>query len=196
MTIFPIISKRKGEILELYNDIENNEEYLTRLEELCKRLVNLNQTGGKALIFGNGGSHCQSSHLATELLIRYKANSQRPALPAVCISSDSGVVTAAANDFSFTELFSRQLEILTQPNDVIIGFSTSGKSRNFIDGIKSASKKVDKSSIFAFVGSKNISELEMLSTVIWNPNAISTAACQEFHLFSIHCLCELMEGHY
>jgi len=193
MQLSSIISNRVNESLRLYNGLESDHLYIANLQQLGKKLLELTHSGGKALLFGNGGSHCQSSHLATELLIRYKSGSKRPALPAICISSDSGIITAASNDFSFSEIFSRQVEVLTKPNDIIIGFSTSGQSENFVHGIYKASMIVGKENVFSIIGSRSSKILDDNSIVISNPLATTTALCQEFHLFTLHCACELLE---
>jgi D-sedoheptulose 7-phosphate isomerase len=193
MQLSSIIIKRMNESILLYNSLGCDHAYIDNIQKLCNKLLELPYSGGKVILFGNGGSHCQSSHLATELLIRYKAGSKRPALPAICISSDSGIITAASNDYSFCEVFSRQIDALTTSNDIIIGFSTSGQSENFINGIHKASMKAGKENVFSIIGSRSSEILEDNSIVISNQLATTTALCQEFHLFTLHCACELLE---
>ena len=86
------------------------------------------KSGNKLLICGNGGSALQAQHLAAELVVRF--DTDRLALAAIALSADSGVVTAAGNDYGFERIFDRQVEALGKPGDVLIGFSTSGKSAN------------------------------------------------------------------
>ena len=104
-----------------------------RLAEICRQSL---RDGGKILFLGNGGSAADAQHLATEIVVRYKVN--RRALPAIALTTDTSILTAAANDFSFDEVFSRQIEALARPGDVVIGISTSGKSPNILRALEAA----------------------------------------------------------
>src|ERR1700737_4329797 len=84
--------------------------------------------GGKLLLFGNGGSAADAQHIAAELVIRYKTD--RPAIAAIALTTDTSALTACSNDLGFNEVFARQIEALARPGDVAVGFSTSGKSPN------------------------------------------------------------------
>jgi D-sedoheptulose 7-phosphate isomerase len=97
------------------------------------------EDGKKLLFFGNGGSAADSQHLATELTVRFKSN--RKALPALSLTTDTSALTAIGNDLGFDYLFSRQIEALGQEGDVAIGFSTSGKSRNVLEAFEEARNK-------------------------------------------------------
>ena len=97
----------------------------------------------KIIFFGNGGSAADSQHLATELSVRFSKN--RKAIAALSLVTDTSTITAIANDFGFKYLFSRQIEAVGEKGDVAIGISTSGKSINVIEGLKSAKKKNLKS---------------------------------------------------
>ena len=92
------------------------------------------QSGGKLLLFGNGGSAADAQHLAAEFVGRFLA--ERRGLSAVALTTDSSVLTAIGNDYGFDQVFARQIEALGRPNDVAIGISTSGNSRNLIAAIK------------------------------------------------------------
>lgn len=92
--------------------------------------------GGKILFFGNGGSAADAQHLATELTVRYATN--RRALPALALTTDTSALTAAANDFGYDQVFSRQVEALGRPGDVACAISTSGESRNVIRALETA----------------------------------------------------------
>jgi len=96
----------------------------TDLIEQCLR------DGNKLLVCGNGGSATDASHFATELVVRFAKD--RRALPAICLASDSGILTAAANDYGFDEIFARQVAAFGVPGDVLICLTTSGKSKNLI----------------------------------------------------------------
>ncbi len=94
------------------------------------------QNKGKLLFFGNGGSAADAQHLATELTVRFKSN--RQAIPALALTTDTSALTAIGNDFGFEYLFSRQIEALGNPGDIAIGISTSGKSPNVIKAFETA----------------------------------------------------------
>lgn len=96
-------------------------------------------TGHKILICGNGGSAAQAQHLAAELVVRYVKD--RPGIAAIALTADSAVLTACANDYGYERVFSRQIEALGRPGDVLIALSTSGKSQNVIKAIKQARKQ-------------------------------------------------------
>ena len=97
------------------------------------------QNGGKLLVFGNGGSAADAQHIAGELVGRFQKN--RQSYPAIALSTDTSIITAIANDFSYDLIFSRQCEALVRENDVVIGISTSGNSMNVIKGLETAKEK-------------------------------------------------------
>ncbi len=105
------------------------------LESMIKLLACALKNGNKAIIFGNGGSMCDAMHFAEELSGRFRKD--RPALPALAIS-DPSHLTCVANDYGFDQVFARGVEAFAQPNDVVIGISTSGNSPNVINGLKVA----------------------------------------------------------
>lgn len=96
------------------------------------------QKGHKLLCCGNGGSAADAQHIATELLIRYKAGNERPSLPALSLAADSSALTACANDFGFEQLFARQIEGLGQRGDILLGITTSGNSQNIREALRAA----------------------------------------------------------
>ena len=141
----------------------------------------------KVVAFGNGGSQEQASHLVTELMIRYKKDNMRPSLAAIVLS-DPGVLTAAANDFGYTEVFSRQIESLVNAGDVAIGLSTSGTSKNIILGLEEARRK--RALTIALTGEKGITTEVDYTIEVPSQN---TARIQEAHLFIIHEICEQVD---
>src|SRR5919202_5268031 len=110
-----------------------------RAEEVGRVLVESLRQGGKVIAFGNGGSATQASHLAGELLGRFKMT--RQPFPAVALAGDAGTVTCIANDFSYEALFERQVEALARAGDVAFGFTTSGRSENVRRGLAMARRK-------------------------------------------------------
>lgn len=140
--------------------------------------------GRKVIVFGNGGSSTQASHLVGELLGRFKDN-RRP-LPAVALACDPAAVTCIANDFGYESLFERQVEAFTQPGDVVIGLTTSGKSENVLRGL-AAGKKGGGVTI-ALTGAGGLAEGSVADHVLAVPSR-TTAHIQEMHLVILHLWC-------
>ncbi len=149
-------------------------------------IIDALKAGHKVLVFGNGGSASQASHLAGELIGRY-SRSRKP-YPAVALVGDTGVLTCIANDFGYEALFERQAEALAQRGDIAIGFSTSGKSANVLSGLRAAREK--GAVTIALTGAGGLAgEADHVLAV---PSA-TTAHIQEVHLMILHLWCELLE---
>ena len=128
--------------LESLKKLESQVAKAADLIEQCLR------AGNKLLVCGNGGSAADASHFATELVVRFAKD--RPAYPAICLASDGGLLTAAANDYGFDEIFARQVAAFGQPGDVLICLTTSGKSKNVVRALEEA--KARKLKTIAFLG--------------------------------------------
>jgi D-sedoheptulose 7-phosphate isomerase len=144
--------------------------------------------GGKLLLFGNGGSALLAQHVACELVVRFSMN--RAPIPAISLTSDGGILTAICNDFSFEELFARQIVAFAQPPDVAVGITTSGKSKNVLAGLRKA-KSIGIRTC-AFVGNDSSMVAEFADTILKIPSD-TTATIQEMHLFCSHILCRELE---
>ncbi|WP_255448604.1 D-sedoheptulose 7-phosphate isomerase [Telmatospirillum sp. J64-1] len=145
--------------------------------------------GGKILFCGNGGSAADAQHLATELVVRYTRN--RKALPSIALTTDTSLLTAAANDFSFDEVFARQVEALCRPGDVVIGISTSGNSPNVLRALEAAKEMGGiAAGLSGRDGGKMVGLAEPLIVV---PSTV-TARIQEMHILLGHMLCDLLEA--
>jgi len=145
--------------------------------------------GNKLLVCGNGGSAADASHFATELVVRFAK--ERRALPAICLTSDSGILTAAGNDYGFDEIFARQVAAFGVPADVLICLTTSGKSNNVTRALEEAKARHMKT--IAFLGrdggsTVGIADLDLLV------KSDSTARVQEAHQLLLHVLCEIIES--
>ena len=146
---------------------------------------------GKILSCGNGGSAGDAQHFSAELLNRFEK--ERPGLPAIAITTDSSTLTAIANDYSYNEIFSKQVSALGQSNDVLLAISTSGNSANVMEAMKAAHERDMK--IVALTGRDGGAMADLLSAVdieIRVP-ADRTARIQEVHLVVIHCLCDYID---
>jgi D-sedoheptulose 7-phosphate isomerase len=116
-----------------------NQDNLINFQKLCKETIQAFKKNKKIFFFGNGGSAAQAQHLAAELIVRYKK--KRKSFPALALSTDTSILTSIGNDFSFTNIFSRQLEGLGSKGDIALAISTSGNSKNLVEGLKIAKKK-------------------------------------------------------
>jgi D-sedoheptulose 7-phosphate isomerase len=146
-------------------------------------------SGGKLIFFGNGGSAADAQHLATELCVRYR--SERKALPAIALSADGVLLTAAANDLGFEQIFARQIEALGRPGDLAIALSTSGRSPNVIAGLRSA--RSAGLSTAAFGGGQG-GMLPVLADPVLLVPAEETSRIQEMHITLGHMLCAALES--
>jgi D-sedoheptulose 7-phosphate isomerase len=143
--------------------------------------------GNKVVAFGNGGSATQASHLAAELIGRYKET--RQPYPALALSSDAGSLTCIANDFGFAMLFERQVEALVAPGDVVVGLTTSGRSENVIRGLSAA--RARGAVTVALTGAAGLVD-GVADHVVAVPSTV-TAHVQELHLLLIHVWCAALE---
>ncbi len=181
-----ILNRTINDSVRTLKSLKNVEPQLSRAADLIDQSL---RAGNKLLVCGNGGSAADASHFATELVVRF-ANDRRP-LPAICLASDSGILTAAANDYGFDEIFARQVAAFAQPGDVLICLTTSGKSKNLIRALEEA--KARKLKTIAFLGrdggsTVGIADLDLLV------KSDSTARVQEAHQLLLHVLCEVIES--
>jgi D-sedoheptulose 7-phosphate isomerase len=156
-----------------------------RLVEAC---VTSLEAGGKILFFGNGGSAADAQHLAAELLVRYRIN--RKALAAIALTTDTSTLTACANDYTFEGIFSRQVEALARPGDVLIGISTSGKSPNVVKALQTG-KEMGCVAAGLSGGDGGVMK-DLCEPLLVVPSKI-VARIQEMHILIGHALCDRVE---
>ncbi len=144
--------------------------------------------GGKIMLCGNGGSAADSQHIATELTIRFERD--RRALPAIALTTDTSALTAAANDLGAERMFSRQVEALARPGDVLIALSTSGTSPNILAAMQAARAAGAKTVLF---GGRDGGPARALADVALIVPADRTARIQEVHILIGHILCGALE---
>jgi D-sedoheptulose 7-phosphate isomerase len=160
----------------------------SKVEEAAALVLACLKSGGKLLVCGNGGSAADSNHMATEFTCRFQ-DDRRP-YPAISLTSDGGLLTAIGNDYSFHDLFGRQVRAFGKPGDVLIALTTSGKSRNVLTAIEEAKRLGVKSIAFLGKGggfTKGAADIEL------RVEGNVTARIQEAHKFLIHAICELVE---
>lgn len=158
------------------------------IEKAARILIKALGRGRKVLAFGNGGSAADAQHLTAELSGRFEK--ERRGLPAVALTTNPSAVTAIANDYSYDDIFARQLQGLVQKGDVVVAISTSGNSANVIAGVKEAKKA--GAVVIAWTG-KGGGSLKALADVCLDVPSQRTARIQEGHLAILHTLCALIE---
>ena len=186
-----MITKIKSSIQESINtklDLLNN--YSSEIEECANIWIETIRNGGKILFCGNGGSASDAQHIATELMVRLRHDNDRPAIPAIALTTDTSLLTAAANDLGFSEIFARQIEGLAQKNDLVVGISTSGNSPNILRAIETANRIGVKTQGFLGMSGGKLKDIVHSSIIVPSDN---TARIQESHILIGHILCELTE---
>jgi D-sedoheptulose 7-phosphate isomerase len=164
-------------------------ELLPELSAVARRLIEVYEAGGRLFTFGNGGSAADAQHLAAELVGRYRR--ERRPLPAVALSVDPSVVTAIGNDYSFEDLFARQVRAFAGPGDMVVGFTTSGRSPNVVDGL-AAARELGATTVL-FGGGDGSPAADHADHALVVPSS-TTARVQEMHLLLLHLLLEQVDA--
>ncbi|MGJ8513683.1 MULTISPECIES: phosphoheptose isomerase [Carnimonas] len=161
------------------------------IEAASHKMVQCLIDDGKILSCGNGGSAGDAQHFSSELLNRFER--ERPGLPALALTTDSSTITSIANDYSYSDVFARQIRALGQPGDILLAISTSGNSSNVVQAIQAAHDR--EMSIIALTGRDggNMASLLSQEDCEIRVPATSTARIQEVHLLVIHCLCDMID---
>jgi D-sedoheptulose 7-phosphate isomerase len=180
----------------LIGEIEENACVTTDLAHSCsvpileaaKAILSCLRAGGKLIVFGNGGSAAEAEHFVTELIGRYRAD--RQPLAAVSLTSDATSLTAIGNDYGFECIFSRQLQAISRPNDVVLAISTSGNSPNILRAVEAA-----RTAGLLTIGLTGITggELRGLVRICIGVPSNSTPRIQEAHSLIVHILCGIVE---
>jgi len=159
------------------------------ISEITEHIIACFQHGGKVLLCGNGGSAADAQHVAAEFVNRFRL--ERGALPAIALTTNSSILTSIGNDSSFDFVFSRQVEALAQPGDILVGISTSGGSVNVLNALEAArAKGVTTIGFTGINGRENMSAKCDLCLVI---PSTDTARIQEVHEFVWHVVCRVVE---
>lgn len=158
---------------------------------IAELTANAMKAGRKLMVAGNGGSAADAQHLVAEFVVRLVSN--RPALPALALTTDSSIMTAAGNDFTFDCIFARQIEALGQPGDIFLGISTSGNSKNILQALQQA--KEMKITTVGFTGNGGGKMRELCDHSVIIPSDV-TMNIQECHLALEHIFCLAVERFY
>lgn len=147
--------------------------------------------GNKILSCGNGGSAGDAQHFSSEMLNRFER--ERPALPAIALTTDTSTLTSIANDYHYHEIFAKQVRAIGQPGDVLLAISTSGNSANVLRAVEAAhDREMNVIALTGKDGGSLVGKLAGADTEVRVPEN-STARIQEVHLLVIHCLCDLID---
>tara|TARA_B110000196_G_C20986183_1_gene585857 strand:+ start:61 stop:642 length:582 start_codon:yes stop_codon:yes gene_type:complete len=160
----------------------------TQINDAINLIINSIKNGNKLIIFGNGGSAADAQHIAAELIGRFKQ--ERKSFPAMALTTDSSILTSLGNDYSYDIVFSRQCESLVLKNDVVIGISTSGNSKNVELGMKTAQEIGAKTIGLLGNNGGRIKSVSNISIVV---NSDDTANIQESHRVIYHIICNIVE---
>lgn len=173
---------------ETKQEIYNNEDLLSMIEDVAKKCVELYRGDKKTILAGNGGSAADAQHIAAELVGRYGFD--RPSIPSLALTTDTSNLTAIGNDYGYDQVFSRQLDGMGQSGDIFIGISTSGNSQNIINAFEVAKKKNILS--VALVGKDGGKMARMADIALVVPSQ-STPRIQESHILIGHIICDIIE---
>ena len=163
-------------------------EYAETIVEVSKVIADAVNDGKKLILFGNGWSATDASHIAAEFVNRFKR--ERPGLPAIALNTDMAVITSIANDYDYSEIFARQLKPLSEEGDIVIAISTSGTSSNVLKAMDAAKRK--KLRTIVFTGAKGEKFASKADYAFIVPSD-STPRIQETHITLGHVLCQMVE---
>ncbi len=174
------------------NSINVKEKFIKEnvhlVAEVSKLIADSFIDGKKLIIFGNGGSACDASHIAAEFINRFKRD--RPGLPAIALNTDMAVITSIANDYDYSEIFARQLKTLAVQGDIAIAISTSGNSKNILKAVDAAKKKGVKTIAFTGIKGEKLASKSDYSFIVPSDD---TPRIQETHITLAHVICQIVE---
>jgi D-sedoheptulose 7-phosphate isomerase len=169
------------------------ETQAARVVQAAETIVESFRRGGKVLLCGNGGSAGDAQHIAAELVVRLTPKCERQALPAISLSTDTSLLTACGNDYGYDRIFSRQVEALAKPEDVVWGITTSGKIPNIVAAFAAAKAKGAKTLLFSAGDGAKCAPLADVAILVPSKDV---AHIQEAHISCGHAVCELIERLY
>jgi len=178
-----------GNHIKVSEEIFHNNSDLDNIINVANLIYDANKKSNKILWFGNGGSAADAQHLSCELVSKFYE--EREAINSIALTTNTSILTAVANDYSFENIFERQIEAYAERGDIVIGISTSGKSLNVIRGLKFG-KKLGAITI-SMVGNYT-EEVDLVSDFVISVPSMDTPRIQEMHILIGHVICYLVEG--
>lgn len=182
----PKLARILAESIEVKKRVAD--EHIAVLNKITQSLRTCLAEGHKVLLFGNGGSAADSQHIAAELVSKFFRD--RKALPAIALTTDTSILTSVANDYSFEDVFARQIEALGQRGDVAIGISTSGNSPNVLKAMRMAKQK---GLITIGLTGESGGKLKEVADICFHAPSNSTPRIQEVHITVAHAICDIIE---
>lgn len=182
------IIDRINQSIKIKEKILRDNNLIKRIDLVSQTIINAYKSNKKVILFGNGGSAADAQHLAAELMNKFYLD--RKSLPAIALTVNTSILTAIGNDYSFEQIFCKQLEGISEKEDIAIGISTSGNSKNVIEGLKLAKK--NKLFTVGFTG-KNGGKINNIVDVCINIPLDDTPKIQEVHITVGHIICEIVE---
>lgn len=183
-----LIRRKIQETIDNLNKLLNDEGLVKIISEVAELIADSIRAGNKLMICGNGGSAADAQHIAGEFLCRFYKD--REPMAAVALSTDTSILTSISNDYSYNEVFSRQVRGLGRSGDILLGISTSGSSANILQAFRAA-RAVDIKTILLTGGTER--EIAAVSDVVIKAPSTDTPRIQEMHLLIEHIICEIVE---
>ena len=183
-----IIIDRIDKSIEIKKNILMDGDLIKKIDLISQIVIRAYKSNKKVILFGNGGSAADAQHLAAELVNKFYLD--RKSLPAIALTVNTSILTAIGNDYSFDQIFSKQLEGIGEEGDIAIGISTSGNSKDVIEGARKAKEK--KLCTIAFTG-KSGGKLNEIVDICINVPSDDTPRIQEAHIMVGHIICEIVE---
>jgi len=187
--VITTINEKLKQVTDSFASLANDASVLNAIEFAATEVISCVQNSGKILVCGNGGSAADAQHFVAEFIGRFYFD--RQPLPAIALTTDTSILTCVANDYSYDEVFSRQVSALGSSGDVLIAISTSGNSQNVINAVHAAKKNGCKTVLLT---GKKGGKLDDLCDVVIAVPSDDTPRIQEMHLFVEHMICELAES--
>ena len=184
-----MIKEIENSIIDSANSIKQSTTLSKNISKTIDTIVNCLKNGNKVVLFGNGGSAADAQHIAAEFIGRFKL--ERNSYPAISLTTDSSILTSLSNDYSYDVVFSRQCESLISSDDVVIGISTSGNSKNVELGLETSKQKGAVTVGLLGCDGGRIKDIVDISIVV---NSNDTAQIQENHRVIYHVICKFVEN--
>lgn len=188
-TSLQLVTERVRQSIEVKEAILEDDQLMELVQESARACLTALEHGGKLILFGNGGSAADAQHLAAELTGRYLL--ERRALPAIALTTNTSCLTAIGNDYSYDQIFSRQIEAIGSKGDVAVGISTSGNSKNVLEAFVEAKRK--GLTTIGMTGSTGGKVRHVVDHCLCVPSD-QTPRIQEAHILLGHILCEFIEA--
>lgn len=183
-----LIAQTIRQSIDLKSRIIEDAALMQAIGDVSNRCIDTFRTGNRLLIAGNGGSAADAQHIAAEFICRF--NFDRPGLPALALATNFSMITAAGNDYSFDEIFAREIEANGRTGDIFIGISTSGNSKNILNAIHAARKKDIFTVGLAGAGGAIREQTDLCLSI----PSTCTPRIQECHILIGHIICEIVEN--